>query len=290
MAYVDPNAPQPVFGPNAFSGMQGMFGGLMAGLTDAEQNYVRNDPAALRALIVGKTSGKNWQRLSDDTIFDPNSGQTQRVGSGGGSFLKGNAAETQALRYLVESGQMTEDQAAQWAAGKTISGPNGEMIFISPDQILAAAGMKEGGGPVQITGPKAPTEEQRKAKGFYERANAADSILGDPAISQGTWDRSLSAALPEGMAPYVTSTSSQQFRQARDDFINANLRRESGAAISPKEYADADRIFFPQPGEPDAVLKQKAAARARVINAMKESWQPVPVGKNGQDDDPLGLH
>jgi hypothetical protein len=354
--------PQPLFGPGAFSGMQGMFGGLrrgfqaggqalhpysnrllltgmgllsrdpdamgqamkgmiagsaldtedadrrklnkalqdlqndpegsglFAGLTEAEQNYVAQDPAAIRALIVGKTSGKNWQRLSDDTIFDPSSGTTQRVGSGGGSFLKGNAQETQALRYLVESGQMTEDQAAQWAAGKTITGPNGEILFISPDQLLTAAGMKDGGGPKQITGPKAPTEDQRKAKGFYDRTLASDAILSNPDIisaGQGQFDKTVSG-LPGSQ--YITSTKFQQFDQAKRDFVNATLRRESGAAISPSEFENAEKQYFPLPGEPDEVIKQKAANRKLVIQSLRESWEPVPIGGSGSGNDPLGLH
>ena len=109
---------------------------------------------------------------------------------------------------------MTEDQAAQWAAGKTITGPNGEILFISPDQLLDAAGMK-GGQAGEGDGKRRarrrslaarPTEDQKKAKGFYDRAIAADADLGKSAISaagQGSFDKTVSG-LPGSQ--YITST------------------------------------------------------------------------------------
>lgn len=228
----------------ALQGLMGQEDGLLGGFSEPERAYLAANPDALNAVIGARLKGgsNEWRRLSDNTLFNERTGETRPAGSGaggGGSFLTGNALETQALRHLVETGQMSEDQAAEWAAGKTITGPNGETLFISPGQLFEAAGMggkkEEGQGePRQITGGKM-TEDQRKAKGFFERAAASDSIIGDPAISsagQGAMDKGLSTILPEGMEPYATSTEFQQFSQAKRDFINATLRRSRGQPSS----------------------------------------------------------
>ena len=283
----------------ALQGLMGQEDGLLAGFSEPERAYLAANPDALNAVIGARMKGGDteWRRLSDNTLFNERTGETRPAGSGaggGGSFLTGNALETQALRHLVETGQMSEDQAAEWAAGKTITGPNGETLFISPGQLFEAAGMggkKEDGqgGPRQITGGKV-TEDQRKAKGFYDRTLAADAILSDPAIStagQGSFDKTVSG-LPGSQ--YITSTGFQKFNQAQRDFINATLRRESGAAISEFEFENARQQYFPQPGEPEEVVTQKAAARRRVIQSLREFYEPVPISPGGgQADDPLGL-
>ena len=53
----------------------------------------------------------------------PNSGQFR---------FTGNSVEAQALNGLIDSGQLTPDQAQQLAAGKTVSGPNGEIMGDHP--------------------------------------------------------------------------------------------------------------------------------------------------------------
>jgi hypothetical protein len=75
---------------------------------------------------------------------------------------------------------------------------------------------------------------------------------------------------------WTQSPKQQQVEQAKRDFVNAVLRRESGAAISMGEFKNADRQYFPQVGDSPAVIAQKAAARERVINGM---MQAVPASR-----------
>lgn len=60
----------------------------------------------------------------------------------------------------------------------------------------------------------------------------------------------------------------QQTDQARRDFVNAVLRKESGAAISQSEFDNANRQYFPQPGDSPAVIEQKRANRALEIKTL----------------------
>lgn len=65
------------------------------------------------------------------------------------------------------------------------------------------------------------------------------------------------------------SPQQQQNEQARRNFVSAVLRKESGAAISPKEYAEEERKYFPQLGDSPAVIKQKQDARKLAIQALE---------------------
>jgi hypothetical protein len=60
----------------------------------------------------------------------------------------------------------------------------------------------------------------------------------------------------------------QKTEQARRDFVNAILRKESGAVISPAEFENASRQYFPQPGDTQAVIEQKRKNRETAIKAL----------------------
>jgi len=61
----------------------------------------------------------------------------------------------------------------------------------------------------------------------------------------------------------------QSLIQAKKNFITAVLRKESGAAIGPEEYVTEDLKYFPQRGDSQLVIDQKANARKLAIDAMK---------------------
>ena len=62
------------------------------------------------------------------------------------------------------------------------------------------------------------------------------------------------------------------------------------AAIGKDEYSAADRQYFPQPGDSDKVLKQKATLRSTVFKSMKagigrfadDYLRQMGVGQEGQ--------
>jgi hypothetical protein len=64
------------------------------------------------------------------------------------------------------------------------------------------------------------------------------------------------------------SNEIKQQEQAERNFINAILRRESGAAISPSEFESAAIQYFPQPGDSTEVLAQKKANRQVAIQGF----------------------
>jgi hypothetical protein len=99
--------------------------------------------------------------------------------------------------------------------------------------------------------------------------------------SQGT---DLGAALlnkdPTGLANYAQSPEYQLYDQAKRDFVNALLRRESGAVIAPSEFANAEAQYFPRPGDSPEVIAQKRKNRDNAIAG-------VTVGAGNSATNPL---
>ncbi|KII11263.1 hypothetical protein [Phaeobacter sp. S60] len=76
-------------------------------------------------------------------------------------------------------------------------------------------------------------------------------------------------AIPLGLGNYMRTEEFQRFDQARRDFINAILRRESGAVISPQEFENAEIQYFPVPGDSPQVIEQKRRNRANAIEGIR---------------------
>jgi hypothetical protein len=74
---------------------------------------------------------------------------------------------------------------------------------------------------------------------------------------------------------YAKSDDAQKFDQAKRNFINAVLRRESGAVISPEEFANANQQYFPQPGDGADVVAQKKKNREDAITGFEISSGPA---------------
>lgn len=144
-------------------------------------------------------------------------------------------------------------------------------------------------------GAKPPKENQFKAANFGRRMEQAMSIMDN--LSQRGFDRTAyNAAAKNYLLGKVGLDSIQdadyrQQAQAERNFINATLRRESGAAIAPHEYANAELQYFPRPGDDEQTLANKKANRQQVIASMKaeadRAWDMVPYidpfGAQGRD-------
>lgn len=70
---------------------------------------------------------------------------------------------------------------------------------------------------------------------------------------------------------WAASPEGQKFRQAAMNWVRANLRKESGAAIAVDEARQEIANYFPQPGDSPAVVQQKAEQRKVVEGAMRKA-------------------
>jgi len=160
--------------------------------------------------------------------------------------------------------------------------------------------------------PKPLTEFQGKSTAYGMRMEAANKILTDlenkGVTNTGNIRSAVSGAV--GLTPFVgeklesavqstmnplpsvlggPSSQQQQVDQARRNFVTAVLRQESGASISPSEFANEERKYFPQMGDTADVLKQKQNARELAIKAMNIQAGPKGAQNIAPQSDPLGL-
>lgn len=122
------------------------------------------------------------------------------------------------------------------------------------------------------------TEAQAKATGFAARMIQASRIV-DPmdftdAAKPGVLETALGSRLPETAANLMRSTERQQYRQAQENWVRANLRMESGAVIGADEMAKEIQNYFPQPGDTPQVIEQKRRSREAATLAMVTSAGP----------------
>jgi hypothetical protein len=105
------------------------------------------------------------------------------------------------------------------------------------------------------------TETQGKATTFAARMQDAENTIGK-LEKQGVSGSDLrTMAAGSGFTNWLASPEGQEYRQAQENWVTANLRQESGAAIGKDEMAKDIRKFFPAVGDSPAVIEQKSRAR-----------------------------
>ena len=131
------------------------------------------------------------------------------------------------------------------------------------------------------------TEGQANSLGFASRMMLNEGTIND-VVGRGYRPGGLTEF---GFTPErLRSDDRKIYDAAKENWISAALRKESGAAIGKDEYAAADRQYFPQPGDSDKVLKQKANLRSTVFKSMKagigrfadDYLRQMGVGQEGQ--------
>lgn len=85
------------------------------------------------------------------------------------------------------------------------------------------------------------------------------------------------------MANSLKESNFQSIEQAQRDWLNAVLRRESGATISPSEFDNGKKQYFAQPGDSEEVVAQKATNRQIVeqgfVQGAGPAYMPVPAAQ-----------
>lgn len=160
--------------------------------------------------------------------------------------------------------------------------PKGSKISFDP--ATGAMTIEEGVG----VGGTPMTVDQGKNTGFILRMDESNKTLNE-LEDQGTslWNKT-AGKIPV-VGNYMVSEESQKYDQAKRDFINAVLRRESGAVISPEEFANAEQQYFPQPGDGPEVVAQKKRNREVTMEGIRVSAGPggssAPASVSGSPSD-----
>lgn len=118
------------------------------------------------------------------------------------------------------------------------------------------------------------TVDAAKNSGFLIRTEAANKILNEMEDQGLEFIQQNLESVPLGAGNYFRTPEFQQFDQARRDFVNAILRRESGAVIADSEFENANKQYFPVPGDSDAVIQQKRRNRETAIQGLRVGSGP----------------
>jgi hypothetical protein len=188
-------------------------------------------------------------------IFDFSTGQPRRVG-----FIPGRPEAAPKLERV----EVVDDSG------------NKQVQFVQP-----TAGMMINAGKPADTAK--PNKDQYDAATFGRRVESANSQLQELGK---TYDR---ASFVEGAKAFILpeaaySPQLRLQRQAERNFVNAVLRRESGAAISKSEFDSAEQQYFPRAGDTPEVLAQKEQNRMQVAEGLRaaagNAWDKVQlIGK-----------
>lgn len=141
------------------------------------------DPKTHQAVYTGQQT--DWEKLDDNTLYNKRTGESKAIGRGpnAGQFrFKGSSVEAQSLNGLMDTGDLTEEQAQQLGAGKTITGPNGEMLFLTPQGVFGQAGKDAPAVPVgPRSAPQAPAAPQAAPASQATPPAAAPAVPSAPA-------------------------------------------------------------------------------------------------------------
>lgn len=193
-----------------------------------------------------------------------------------------NRSNTQFVQ--TEGGLMPITQTpvdTSWATGASASPFGGQPSGLPPDPPMATTtGNKPSSGTsavgAVIPGTSRPANiDQANAAGFYDRMAKAEEIVSG--LEAGGYDASnLRDSMTAGgaVSGFLTSDKGQLYRQAQENWVRANLRKESGAAIPPDEMEREIKNYFPQPNNRADVIKQKAEFRKIATESMKRSAGP----------------
>ena len=168
----------------------------------------------------------------------------------------------------------TPEEAAQYGAvAGQIDMETGRFYPNEPSSTMTLQTTPDGGVIfTQGTGDspqRGATVDEAKNAGFSLRAQTANETLNALDAEGTSLFNNFAAQVPLGN--YALTPEYQRYDQAKRDFVNAVLRRESGAVIADSEFANAERQYFPQPGDTPAVIEQKRQNRLTAIAGMQIS-------------------
>ena len=237
------------------------------------------------------------------TSYDPQTGEVETIGT----MTKGidpetiykETAETDRTVYTVDQKAETarqsmelkaylEEQKAQLSSNEFTQKvmPDGRVLLFNKQGQWKP--VLDTNGKPMISKPSAAdkplNESQANALMYGKRMQTANKILESLEAKNDTWDIKGGNLLAR-VIPKAGSEDFKKYEQAKRNFINAVLRKESGAAIGKDEFESADKQYFPQVGDSEAVIKQKAANRRQVTNTMLSNVGPK--GEAAKKDKPV---
>ncbi|WP_201271719.1 hypothetical protein [Sinorhizobium meliloti] len=197
-----------------------------------------------------------------ETVIDPRTGQVVYQGQ---PKAPAKPSAVQEYEYAKEQGFPGTFQ--DWEASKK----GGMSLQVDP--ATGAVSFQQGGN------IKPMTEAQSKDAVFSTRAAGAlplidqfgDALTGMEGTLGGTVGQ-----LPV-VGNFAKTEAFQQAEQAGKEFLQAILRKDTGAAITSEETTEYGSVYLPRPGDSPQLLQQKKASRLRALEAIKAGMPPQAI-------------
>lgn len=297
--------------------IRSMVGLVQQGIVTPEQGQqaireLPGDPVRLRQYLVQKgmevmdagkrmemmapkrtevNDGKTTQFVDTNPYTNPQGPAPIRMQTTPGQD-QSNATQVRGQNFVNARAVDANGIAQTSARTQVVETPDGYALVDKGTGLVRPASMLNG---VQVQGKDSGLNDvQSKALLFGSRMQDAEKVFTKMA-AQGTVRPSVLKGAVENL-PFVggvagaganamSSEGQQQVEQAQRDFVNAVLRRESGAAIAESEFRNATKQYFPAVGDSQAVIQQKTQNRQMATRGILAE---VPAKKRDSLSTPDG--
>jgi hypothetical protein len=188
-------------------------------------------------------------------------------------------SENQRLQQVANAATLAEQKRHNMADELTAAGNAGGGKLLTVAE-AATLGVPYGTTREQAKGKSPAKESQQVTANYASRIKQSnDQLNGIEDQFADQWALTNWAA--DKMWNSLKSNDRQAMDQSKRNFINAVLRRESGAVITDPEFANANQQYFVQPGDGKKVIEQKRQNRNLVqrnfIKASGNAYEDPPA-------------
>lgn len=197
------------------------------------------------------------------------------INAGGGNIYNPNTGEWITAPGGIEPDMTDTQRNLEWRAaqaGLTPGTPEYQQFMMTGGQGGTSLSVDPATGAVSFTqgfGAKPLTEGQSKDTVYVTRASGALPTLDAVGIALTDPIQHAMGADPTGVIRGNQTPEFQMAQQAGLEFLQAILRKDTGAAITPAETEEYGKVYLPRPGDTPEVLEQKRQSRQRAIAAIE---------------------
>jgi hypothetical protein len=243
--------------------------------------------------VRDKNTNQELERIAK--TMSPGETASNIIAQGNLGVAQGNLRVAQGQLGVAQGGLALRGREFDRGAFDRVETADGLMYVPKVPGGAAVPVMGTAGQPLQGAGAKL-TEDQGKSAGFAFRMEESTKIFNQPVLDKSgqpmidpksgkpiTLEQAYgqpnkyqsimraipSAGLTTGIANLSEDTGRQQYRQAQENWVSANLRPESGAVLGADEIEKEIIKYFPQTSDKPETIAQKARARRDTELALR---------------------
>ena len=248
---------------------------VFAAYVQSQQPQAPQQPIEINGQLVDPVTGQVIGDYRDpQSAMDPVVVGNQLVDRNTGTVI-----------YTADTAQgyrLTTPEEEAHYGGKGQIGPDGKfyplqannngITITNPDGTVMQIG---GNGRPLTEGQSRDNVYATRAQGALETLNGQDAngAYRDTILTSRA--NQIAGAVPLGLGRDYQNPEYQVIEQASQEFLQAILRKDTGAAITAEEESLYGKVYLPQPGDSAAVIEAKRQARIRAVEAINSGMSPL---------------